>query len=664
MENLVGTVISVMGDAYPELKKSPDHIRKVIRTEENAYAQTLGAGLNRLESLLATVGGTPQLSGSDVFQLTATYGLPLDDVLEIAGERGFSIDMEAYHQHVAEHQSVSRQGTKTSRLGDLADHLKAIAAEHGATAFLGYPEQSGPEALDMLQDMLEMNEQGFEEPEEVDGEPDNVEDMGSLFKSKEFQNLQNSITDLFGKFGNSEYDENLEDENEEFGEEDFPTEEEIFNAMDEDDFFSGAYPVATVPNVLVLGLFKDGQPVHEATAGDEVAVVLDQTPFYAESGGQVADTGWLTEGNCRVRVHSVVKSPEEIYVHYGTVENGSFTAESVMDAGIDLERRLDIMRNHTATHLMQGAMKRIIGTHVTQQGSYVGPDYLRFDFTNPEGVSGEILAELEKQVNEQVMADLALQVNWMSLEEARQLPGIIAPFGEKYGQRVRVVDIPGWDTEFCGGTHLLSTGEVGPFLIISEGAVSSGVRRIEAVTGRAALELIQSERAALKQIADELKVPRAKIQERITALQDELKGLRKELAKVQASASSADAAQLLEQAEVINGVKLVVHQFNNLDAKGLRDAYDAMKSRQSEGLFALLGGVADGKASMMAGATKDVAAKGLSAGDVIRTAAQAAGGNGGGKPEMAMAGAKDAAKLPDALAAGKAAAIERLQNLS
>src|SRR5690606_29115364 len=151
------------------------------------------------------------------------------------------------------------------------------------------------------------------------------------------------------------------------------------------------YPVATVPNIMVLAIFKEGTPVSEASAGDDVAIVLDQTPFYAESGGQVADTGWLTEGNCRVRVYDVQKSADEVYVHYGTIENGTLSLESVLDAGIDVERRMDIMRNHTATHVLQGALKRVIGTHVTQQGSYVGPDYLRFDFTNPDAISAEAL---------------------------------------------------------------------------------------------------------------------------------------------------------------------------------------------------------------------------------------------------------------------------------
>jgi len=669
MENLVDTIIETMGEAYPELKRSPEHLKKVIRTEENAYLQTLGAGLHRLEALLsASAGSTPQISGADVFQLTATFGLPLDDILEIATERGYGIEMESYRQHVSEHQAISKQGGKAGRLTDLSEHLKSIHNQHGPTAFLGYPEENGPHTMEMLQDLLDQNEDDEPNPLELedggfaDDTPDNVEDMETLFKSKEFQNFQNSISDLFGKMKGQD-DDDEDDESFELPE-DFPSDEEFFDAMDEDDFFSGAYPVATVPNILVFGLFKDDHPVENATAGDDIAIVLDQTPFYAESGGQVADTGWLTEGNCRVRIYDVKKSPEDIYVHFGTVENGSLTNQSVMDAGIDVERRMDIMRNHTATHLMQGAMKRVIGTHVTQQGSYVGPDHLRFDFTNPEPVTEDSLAEIEKLVNEQIMEDMALQIQWMSLEEARELPGIIAPFGEKYGQRVRVVDIPQWDTEFCGGTHLLSTGEAGPFLIVSESAVSSGVRRIEAVTGRAAIELIQSERSMLKKLSEELKVPRVRVMERFSALQEELKNARREIAKLQAANSGADAADVLANAEVVNGVRLVVHQFENLDGKNLREAYDAMKSRHPENLFVLLGSVLDGKVSLLAGASKDVAAKGLSAGDIIKQAAQVAGGTGGGKPEMAMAGAKEVEKLPEALKAGQEAARTRIKSFS
>lgn len=666
MENLVDPIIDVMGDAYPEITRSTDHLRKVIRIEENAYLQTLGAGMQRLESLLeGATGNTAQLSGADVFQLTATYGLPIDDVLEVASERGFSIDMQSYQQHISEHQSISRQGGKENKLSDLSEYLKPIRAEHGPTAFLGYPEESGPEAMEMLQDLidrsdsgdlddLQLEDDGFEA---ADDAPDNIQDMGSLFKKKEFQNFQKSISDLFGSLEKDakKNDEFSSDDDDNFDEdpEDFPSEDEIFEAMDEDDYFSGAYPVATVSNVLVLGLFENGLPVANASAGSDVAIVLDQTPFYAESGGQVADTGWLTEGNCRIRIYDVQKTPEEIFVHLGKIENGTVNNDSVLDAGIDLERRTDIMRNHTATHLMQGAMKRTLGGHVTQQGSFVGPDYLRFDFTNPEAVSAANLAEIERLVNEQIMNDAAVEIAWMSIDDARKLPGIIAPFGEKYGQRVRVVDIPQWDTEFCGGTHLLSTGEAGPFIIISESAVSSGVRRIEAVSGRAALEMIQGDRATLKQLSEDLKVPRAKIPERISVLQDEIKALKKELSKLQTAQRSGSAAEILEAAEVINDIKLVVHLFTDTGGKALRDAYEAMKSRQPDNLVVIFGSMADGKGSLLAGVSKSLVARGLNAGDIIRQVAPIAGGSGGGKPEMAMAGAKDTDKIQDALNAAR-----------
>jgi alanyl-tRNA synthetase len=670
MEGLVDPIISLMGTAYPEIRQSPDHVKKVIRTEEHAYVQTLGAGLARLDDLLhRSAGGTPQLSGSDVFQLTATYGLPFDDILEIAEERGFSIDMESYRRHISEHQSLSRQGGKGSRLGDIADELKRIAESAGATAFLGYPEQNGPSTMEMLQDMLTGGEEEkpfsdfpFDDSDELEA-TDGTANIEDIFQTKSFQDISKGMNDIFGPHG-TEFDDDdeddiigfdsMDDDDEEFDH------ESMLEALEDDDFFSGAYPVATVPSLLIGAIFKDGQLVESATTGDDVAIVVDQTPFYAESGGQVADTGWMTEGNVRVRIYDVQKSPEDIYVHFGTVENGTLTKDCILDAGIDVERRMDIMRNHTATHLLQGALKRVLGQHVAQQGSLVGPDYLRFDFTNPEAVSQAQLQEIERLVNEQIMADHVLNVSWMSREEARQLPGIIAPFGEKYGQRVRVVDVPQWDTEFCGGTHLLATGEAGLFIITSESAVSSGVRRIEATTGRAALEIIQAERTALKSLSEDLKVPRGKILERVETLQHEIKQLRREMAALQAAASSADAAGVLDSAEEIAGVKVIVHQFKDLDAKALREAYDAIKSRRPEGMFALLASVRDGKATLIAGASKDVTARGLSAGDVIRTAAQAAGGSGGGKPEMAQAGVKDASKLPEALKAGSEAAKARL----
>jgi len=688
MENLVDTVIAVMGDAYPEITAAPDHVKKVIRNEEEAYVQTLGAGLARLENLFAQSGQTTQqLSGEDVFQLTATFGLPFDDILEIAQERGYSIDMESYKRHTTEHQSVSRQGGKETRLGDIAEYLKELATTHGPTTFLGYPEQNGPAAMGMLEDLIQSHlddddDDGADSDEAsvqyLNFSPDDddesaldedlasgkIEDMESLLSSKEMKALQKGLEDIFGK-GELDFDNDLE-ENGEFGDGKYPAEmpfsdDELLDNMENDDYFSGAYPVTTVPNILVHAIYKNGLPVQHASAGDEIAIVVDTTPFYAESGGQVADTGWMTEGNCRIRITDVQKSADDVYVHFGHVENGTVELDSVMDASIDAERRMDIMRNHTATHLLQGALKRVLGNHIAQQGSLVRPDYLRFDFANPEAVSQEQLQEIERMVNEQIMADTVLDVNWMSREDARQLPGIIAPFGEKYGQQVRVVDIPEWDTEFCGGTHLLATGEAGMFLITSESAVSSGVRRIEAVTGHAALELAQKQRATLKTLSEELKVPRDRIAERIHALQQELKQARKELASHQAAASSADAADVLSSAETVGGVKLVIHQFADLDARALREAYDALKSRQNTGLFALLGSVHGGKAALIAGATKDVAARGLSAGEIIKNAAQAVGGSGGGKPEMAQAGIKDAEKLAEALQAGAKAARAKLQ---
>lgn len=672
MEGVVDAVVEALGEAYPEITRSIDLVKRVIRTEEQAYSQTLGGGLSRLESLLAG-NEKPVLSGAEVFQLTATYGLPLDDILEMGEERSYTVDLDSYNRFVTEHQEVSRQGGKTTKIGDLDEHLKAISLEFGETVFLGYPELGAEEGLEALGDLLdaqeelEMNYQDGDNPD--DETPDNVQDIQGLLQTKEFQDLQDSLSQLFGKV-TGQQDKPFElfgdddDEESEFGDEDYPSDEELLEAMADDDFLSGAYPITTVPNILVHGLFRDGQPVYEASAGEEVAIVLDQTPFYAESGGQVADTGWLTEGNCRVRIHDVQKSSQNIFVHFGRIENGTLSRESVVDAGIDVERRMDIMRNHTATHLMQGALKRVVGAHVTQQGSYVGPDYLRFDFTNPEAVNADALAEIERLVNEKIMEDIALDIQWMTLEEARELPGIIAPFGEKYGQRVRVVDIPQWDTEFCGGTHLLVTGETGPFLITSESAVSAGVRRIEAVTGRAALELIQQDRALLKTLADDLKVPRAKIGERLAQVQDELKAARREIAKMQAASSGADAADILTKAETINGVKLVVHQFSNMDGKALRSAYDALKARQPEGLFALIGSVQDGKVAFIAGATSDVTKRGMSAGEVIKMTAPVAGGTGGGKPEMAQAGGKEPGKIAEALETGAAAARKKLLGLS
>jgi len=623
LHKLVDTVVDNFGSVYPEIKESTDIVRRVIRLEEEAYSQTLGEGLRRLEGLLLPSGAQlvavpdepralAALSGSDIFQLTATFGLPLDDILEIARERGIEPNLQEYQEHVTRHRAESRKGAKGAKFEGIYDRLKEIALEHGKTEFLGYP---------MDDDEIEAELESWAADEEDEDE-------------LQLQDAEARVVDL--GLGSDE-----PRKNDAFA-------AEFAESFDEDDLQDG-YPVALAESLEVLAIFKGEEAVSRARVGDQVAIVLDATPFYAESGGQVGDTGIIRTDNAQVRIMDTHKTAEDIYVHYGMVELGELRQGEGVVGEIDVERRLAIMRNHTATHLMQGALKRVVGKHITQQGSYVGPDYLRFDFTNPEGLTPAQVAEVERLVNEQSMRDTPVISSVLPLEEARQLPGIIAPFGEKYGSSVRVVEIAEWDIEFCGGTHLLATGAIGPFVITTECAVAAGVRRIEAVTGTGAIETIQRDRQTIKRIAEELRVGRDSVIERVVAIGDELKAVRKQLSQIQAKASSSDAASVLDSAPEHSGVKVVTYRGEGMDAKALRDMYDALKSRRQQGLVAVLASAAEGKVTLIAGLSSDVVQRGLSAGEIVKAVAPRVGGSGGGKPDMAQAGGKDAAGIDQAL---------------
>jgi alanyl-tRNA synthetase len=571
---IVDPVIEVMSSTYPALLETPDIIKKVIQLEETAYAQTLGSGLERLENLLAITGGA-KLSGADVFQLGATYGLPLDEVREIASDRNIEIDMDEYAEFAKRHREESRKGARGARFEGIYDHLKEIFQQHGKTDFLGYAPCS---------------------------------------------NLQPNATE---------------------------------------------YPVANASGLHLLAIFAEPgangstalesgswEKVSRAREGESIAVVLDKTPFYAEAGGQVSDIGILKTSGATLQVNNVQKTAEEIYVHYCVVLDGNLHQGDETVASIDMKRRWAVMRNHTATHLLQGALKTVVGKHVTQQGSYVGPDYLRFDFTNPESVSADHLAEIERLVNEQIMRNVLLDTKLLSLEDARKT-GAIAPFGEKYGGNVRVVTIPDWDVEFCGGTHMPDTGGIGAFLILNESAIASGVRRIEAATGAGALKVVQEERMTLKHLSEELAVSRERIPERVNGLLDEIKALRKQVASLETRNSAGEAGDIISRAVTIDGILLASHQAEGLGGQQLRQLFDALKTHKPTGLIAVLASVADGKVSLVAGATADAVAAGFSAGDLIRQLAPMVGGSGGGKKEMAQAGGKDGSRIPDALAAAE-----------
>jgi alanyl-tRNA synthetase len=407
----------------------------------------------------------------------------------------------------------------------------------------------------------------------------------------------------------------------------------------------------------VLAILSGGKRVDAAAKGEEATVVLDQTPFYAESGGQVGDTGEFEgTGSSSFIVKNTLKTPNSLFLHRGKVAGGTLRVGDALTARVDTDRRMAIMRNHTVTHLLQAALRQVLGGHITQAGSYVGPEGMRFDFSNPEAVKAEDLARVERIVNEFVLADHAVSIEELPLEEARKR-GAIAPFGEKYGHVVRVVQIGGFSAgekpvsiEFCGGTHLRQIGRIGSFRLVSESSVAAGIRRIEGTTGFGAYEQWAATRDVTAGLCRSLAVREGQLAERVEVFQTEIKNLKRDLKKAKSSAGSAAASldDLLAQATEAGGIKVVCAQIEGADAELLRTLADQLRDKAGQAVV-LLGAEADGKALLLCAVTKAETAR-VKAGDVIKQVAPLVGGGGGGRPDMAQAGGKNPEKLADALA--------------
>lgn len=393
---------------------------------------------------------------------------------------------------------------------------------------------------------------------------------------------------------------------------------------------------------------KDAQPIDAAEDGKDVAIVCDVTAFHAEGGGQLGDLGLMVCPTGKVEITGTKKLPDGATIMLGTVSEGSVKVGNVAQYEINWNRKNDIARNHTATHLMHAALKKVLGSHVNQAGSYVGPDRLRFDFSHFSPVTAEELAEVEWLVNEEILAAIPVGTEELPIEEAKK-KGATALFGEKYGKIVRVVTVPGFSMEFCGGTHVTNTAQIGMFKILSESSSGAGVRRIEAVTGHGALEQVKGMETMLKNVAGDLKCRIEDVPTRLTALHDELKATQKKVDELAAQMSQSQLGDVMEKVQDFNGVKTLVQkvQADNMDA--LRDLGDQL--RDKVGGAVVLATEMDGKAVILAMATKDAVAKGVHSGNVVKEVAKLCGGGGGGRPDMAQAGAKDLSKLDAALEA-------------
>lgn len=397
----------------------------------------------------------------------------------------------------------------------------------------------------------------------------------------------------------------------------------------------------------ILYIILDGEQVDSAQKGEEVTIILDRTPFYAESGGQVADTGVIAGKDGKVRVNDCNKTGEGLYLHSGIVEEGIIEKGTPVTATIDVERRLAIARNHTVTHLLHKALRNVLGDHVTQAGSLVEPDRLRFDFRHFSAMTKEEIKQVEEEVNARILDDLEVLVREMPVDEANRI-GAIALFGEKYGDIVRVVQAGEYSTELCGGTHLKSTAQAGLFKIVSEGGVAAGVRRIEALTGKGALVYYDEVEEKLENIASVLKTTPQESLRRVETISAELKAALKEIEQLKAKLASSSFDEVLENAEDVDGVRIVTGRFDQLDMEALRNTCESLRSKAGTGVVVLASALG-GKVSFVAMATKDAVARGIHCGNIVKEAAKAAGGGGGGRPDMAQAGGKDVSKIDEAL---------------
>lgn len=406
------------------------------------------------------------------------------------------------------------------------------------------------------------------------------------------------------------------------------------------------YDTWTTSSTVVV-LLKNGTIVEKAEEGDEIQFILDKTPFYAESGGQIADSGVVKSDRATIRVKDVQKAPNGQNLHRGIVESGVIAENDAIIATVDESNRTKIVKNHTATHLLHQALKDVLGTHVNQAGSLVQTDRLRFDFSHFGQITAEELEKIEKIVNEKIWDSISVQIDFKNIEEAKAM-GAMALFGEKYGKIVRVVQVGKYSLELCGGCHVDNTSAIGLFKIVSEAGIGAGTRRIEAVTGQAAYLQLTEQINLLKEASNKLKTNPKDVSTRIDSLLTEVKQLQRENESLAAKISNIEAGNLVDQVKQINGVNVLVANIQGAEMNNLRTMADELKQKIGS-VVIVLGSVNDGKVNLIAGVTKDLMEKGFHAGKIIKEVATRCGGGGGGRPDMAQAGGKDPSKLQESL---------------
>ena len=620
---LVPDLVKVMGDAYPELKEKQTQIMEALRAEESRFGETLEKGMGlfnqvfngmkflKLESLLPQDGaGKPlALKTAEGVEFTAASRAASGKKQivirpQVSGSlnEGMYIDLQAALEtaHIPDAEKPFAEALNAYLMDNIANSKLVIGGEH---IFKLYDTYGFPYDLtaDMARELgIDLDEEGFNR--EMDAQRARARAAQS-FKANAQLPYEGQDTEFKG------YSERQTESK-------------------------------------VLALYKDGEQVNELNEGDEGAIVIDFTPFYAESGGQVGDVGYIFAGENRFEVHDTQKIKAAVFGQFGVQTSGRLKVGDSVTAKVDDEIRNANMRNHSATHLMHKALRDVLGEHVEQKGSLVTAESTRFDISHPQAVTAEEIAEVERRVNEAILANVAVNAAIMSMEDA-QKTGAMMLFGEKYGDEVRVLQMGGFSTELCGGTHVSRTGDIGLFKIISEGGIAAGVRRIEAITGLNALKWAQEQERLVKDIIAETKAQTEKdVLAKIQAGAAHAKALEKELARAKAELAVHAGAKLLDDAKDLGSAKLVAAKIE-ADAAALREIVTDLTGK-SEHAIVLLAAVNDGKVSLCAGVSKPLTGK-VKAGDLVKFAAEQVGGKGGGRPDLAQAGGTDAAKLPEML---------------
>ncbi len=543
LAEIARTAIAGMGHVYPELAQRHDFIERVIELEEVRFSETLSTGLELLDGAMAEARKSGKIPGEQAFKLYDTYGFPVELTREIAGERGFSVDMAGFESEMERQRERARAAHKF----DVAENANRVYEQLNieVTPFVGYHDLN-----------------------------------------------QRSV---------------------------------------------------------IVALFVDSQSVEAVSPGKEANLVLETTPFYGEMGGQAGDTGEISSAGGQFVVSGTIRVPPDIIVHKGRVASGSLAVGDEVEAAVDRERRLDIACNHTATHLLQFALRQVSGEHVQQRGSLVAPEQFRFDFSHLTALLPEEIRQVQRIVNENIRQNLRVYDEEMPYKEALR-EGALALFDEKYGDTVRVLKIgePAISTELCGGTHVRSTGEIGYFHIISESSIGSGLRRIEAVTGRGAEAFIQQRFSALQDSAGYLDAEPGKEVDRVHSLAAERDSERRRASSLERELAKKMTESLLGQAEVVNGIKVLAARVLPSRPQVLRDMSDRLREQLGSAVV-VLGTIHENRPAFIAAVTPDLVARGYNAGEIVKRVAAVTGGGGGGKASLAQAGGRDREKLDEAL---------------